>query len=177
EAWAAGRLWGPLRFGHGSGRDWLFGVVRNGAVPPPSELAAHDLGAEADDWAALVERARDTDPSRSDDSLTGSVDGPAQGEAIQGKLLVRGWARTEEEDLKVSFLLDGQLRQPASFRRVARPDVANALPRLGTCEAAGYEAVFPFGPADGGKREVQAIFRTRDGRFRLYPVRTFTWRP
>ncbi len=177
EARAAGRLSGPLRFGHGNGQDWLFGVVKNEAVVPPSELAAHDLGAEADEWAVRVERARDTDPSRNDDSLMGSVDGPAEGDAVQGKLLVRGWARTEEEDLEVSFLIDGEIRVPASFRRVSRPDVARAFPRLGTCASAGYEAEFPFGTGDEGKRELQALFRTRDGRFRLYPVRTFSWRP
>lgn len=177
EARAAGRLWGPLRFGHGNGQDWLFGVVKNEAVVLPSELAAHDLGAETDEWAVRVERARDTDASRIDDSLTGSVDGPAEGEAVQGKLLVRGWARTAEEDLKVSFLIDGEIRLPASFRRVSRPDVAMALPLLGTCDAAGYEAEFPFGAGDEGKRELQALFRTRNGRFRLYPVRTFSWRP
>jgi hypothetical protein len=177
EARTAGRLSGPLRFGHEKGQDWLFGVVRNGAVAPPSELAAHDLGAEANEWAALVEGTRDTDPSRSDSSLIGSVDGPAQGEVVQGRLLVRGWARTVEEDLKVSFLLDGHLRQPASFRRVARPDVAKAFPRFGTCETAGFEAELPFEPGDAGTRELGAILRTRDGRFRLYPVRTFTWRP
>jgi hypothetical protein len=177
EARAAGRLSGPLRFGHGNGQDWLFGVVKNEAVVPPSELAAHDLGAEADEWAIRVERARDTDASRIDDSLTGSVDGPAEGESVQGRLLVRGWARTEEEDLEVSFLIDGEIRVPASFRRISRPDVAMALPLLGTCDAAGYEAEFPFGAGDEGKRELQALFRTRDGRFRLYPVRTFNWRP
>ena len=177
DARAAGRLWGPLRFGHGNGHDWLFGVVKNGAMARPSELAAHDLGAEAYEWAARVDRARDTDPSRIDDSLIGSVDGPAEGDAVHGKLLVRGWARAEDQDLGVSFLLDGDLRMPASFRRVPRPDVANVLPRLGKCESAGYEAEFPFGPGDGGETELQVIFRARDGRFRLYPVRTFTWKP
>jgi hypothetical protein len=105
------------------------------------------------------------------------VDGPAEGEAVQGRLLVRGWARTEEEDLGIAFLIDGEIRMPSSFRRVSRPDVANAFPRLGTCATAGYEAEFPPGAGDEGKRELQALFRTRDGRFRLYPVRTFSWRP
>jgi hypothetical protein len=177
EARAAGQLSGPLRFGHGRGHDWVFGVVRNGAVAPPSEIAAHDLGAEADEWAAIVEGTRDTDLSRNDDSLVGSVDGPPEGGTVQGKLVVRGWARAEGEDLKVSFLFDGEFRLPASFRRVSRPDVAMAFPRLGTCETAGYEAEFPFGPGDDGKRDVRAVFRTRDGRFRLYPPRSFTWEP
>ena len=41
----------------------------------------------------------------------------------------------------------------------------------------GYEAEFPFEQGDDGTRELRAIFRARDGRFRIYPVRTFTWGP
>jgi hypothetical protein len=115
--------------------------------------------------------------SRADESLVGSVDGPSEGEVVRGRLLVRGWARSEEEDLQVSFLFDGELRVPASFRRVSRPDVAHAFRRFGTCETAGYEAEFPFGPGDEGKRELRAVFRTRNGRFRLYTIRAFRWGP
>ncbi|MCL4810135.1 MAG: hypothetical protein KJ062_20440, partial [Thermoanaerobaculia bacterium] len=60
---------------------------------------------------------------------------------------------------------------------VPRPDVARALPGLGPCESAGFEATFPFQPGDEGRREIRAVFRSPDGRHRVYPVRTFTWRP
>lgn len=115
--------------------------------------------------------------AREDASLVGSVDGPVEGEVVQGRLLLRGWARSGAEDLPVSFLFDGELRPPATLRRVPRPDVANAFPELGPCETAGYEAEFPFEPGDDGTRELRAIFRARDGRYRIYPVRTFTWGP
>jgi hypothetical protein len=112
-----------------------------------------------------------------DESLSGSVDNPAEGEVVRGRLLARGWARNEEEDIQVSFLADGELRLPASFRRASRPDVANAIPRFGPCETAGYEAEFPFGPEDQGKRELRVVFRTADGRYRIHPIRTFSWQP
>lgn len=114
-------------------------------------------------------------PKKLDDSLVGSVDNPADGEVVHGNLLVRGWARSEDEDYEVTLLLDGELRKPSAFRRVPRADVAAAFPRFGLCETAGYEAEFPFEPGDEGRREIRAVFRARDGRVRLYPIRTFRW--
>ncbi len=117
------------------------------------------------------------DPSREDETLPGSLDEPGQDEVARGELLVRGWARSERDDLEVAFLLDGEVRAPSTFRRVPRPDVARALPGLGPCERAGFEATFRFQPGDEGRREIRAVFRSPDGRHRVYPFRTFTWRP
>ena len=69
------------------------------------------------------------------------------------------------------------MRTPDAFRRVPRPDVARALPRLGDCGTAGYEAEFAFAKGDEGKREIRAVFRASDGRYRYYPLRAFDWQP
>lgn len=120
---------------------------------------------------------RELAPARLDDSLLCSLDNPEEGQVVKGALRVRGWAREPGEDLEVTLLLDGELRPPAVFRRVPRGDVANAIPRLGACDTAGYEAEFAFEPGDEGTRELRAVFRTKDGRFRLYPIRSFRWEP
>jgi len=69
------------------------------------------------------------------------------------------------------------MRTPDAFRRVPRPDVARAIPRLGDCGTAGYEAEFDFQKGDEGRREIRAVFRAADGRYRYYPLRTFDWQP
>lgn len=161
----SGRLRFVGRF-DGRRRNHLYAVTRTepgpaGALPPWSLHAA----------------LPGIDPSKGDDSLSGAVDGPPQDGTVRGDLVVRGWARTEEGDLAVAFLFDGEVRTPATFRRVPRPDVERVLHRLGSCDAAGYEATFPFAPGDEGRREIRAIFRAPDGRYRLYPIRAFTWGP
>ena len=174
---SSGRLAGPLRFPHERGSDWVIGVVGNGALARPLELAEHDPGREQRAWEALVAGAVAVAPSMRDDTLPASVDGPAEGAVVKGRLVVRGWGRLADEDLGISLLVDGVVRVPASLRRVPRPDVATALPHLGPCATAGYEAELPFEPGDDGPRELRIVFHARDGRYRLYPVRTFTWAP
>jgi hypothetical protein len=110
-------------------------------------------------------------------SLTGSVDDPAPEIAIHGRLLVRGWARIPGEDLAVSVFIDGEERTPAVFRRVLRDDVARALPRMGDCSAAGYEALYDPQPGDAGTHELLVLFRAKDGRYRPYTRQPFTWGP
>jgi hypothetical protein len=161
----SGRLRFVGRF-DGRRRNDVYAVARvepgsAGALPP---------------WS-LASALAGIDPSREDDTLPGSLDGPAQDGVVRGDLLVRGWARSEHDDLETVFLFDGEVRTPATFRRVPRPDVARALPRLGACESAGFEATFPFQPGDEGPREIRAVFRSPDGRHRLYPLRAFTWEP
>lgn len=108
-------------------------------------------------------------------SLRGSMDEPVEGQRVVGDLLVRGWAREEGEDLRVDVLVDGVEVGPIEFRRVPRPDVAAALPAMGDCRWAGYEAVVarPAGLSAG--REVSVVFRSRDGRSRHYPGVKVRW--
>jgi hypothetical protein len=49
------------------------------------------------------------------------------------------------------------------------------VPSLGDCSSAGYEAHYAFRPGDEGAHEIQAVFLSRDGRIRHYPVRHFEW--
>lgn len=111
---------------------------------------------------------------REDPELIGSIDDPAEGAEVRGTLVVRGWARIPGEDLAVQVLLDGVERKPDEFRRTARSDVSAALPRLGSCAAAGYEARLALEPGDEGPHELSVVFRTRDGRVRHYPGRRIT---
>jgi hypothetical protein len=108
---------------------------------------------------------------REDVGLTGSVDEPAEGAEVGGTLLVRGWARVPGEDLGVHVLLDGVERAPDELRRTARPDVAAALPGLGSCAAAGYEARVALGSGDTGAHRLAVVLRSRDGRERHYTGR------
>ncbi|HKC24318.1 MAG TPA: hypothetical protein VKF32_06230, partial [Thermoanaerobaculia bacterium] len=114
---------------------------------------------------------------REDPSLEGSLDEPAEDEVVKGELLARGWARIPGEDLYVTILIDGRVRKWRAAARVTRPDVASALPRLGNCATAGYQAFFPFQPGDDGRHEILVLFQSKDGRIRHYPIRHFIWRP
>jgi hypothetical protein len=110
------------------------------------------------------------------EALTGSVDEPAEGAVVSGRLRVAGWARIEGVDLPVTIYVDGIARTPATDVRVARPDLCAALPALGDCTTAGYETVFAFGDGDAGEHQIYAIFRAPDGRVRRYPTRSFVWK-
>jgi len=114
---------------------------------------------------------------REDEFLIGSIDDPAEGAVVKGGLLVRGWARTPDEDLAVTVLIDGEVPEPASFKRVDRRDVCTVLPEMRNCATAGYEARFSFSPVDAGKHDLTVLFRSSDGRYRFYPARPFTWKP
>lgn len=74
--------------------------------------------------------------------LVGGLDEPAEGAVVVGELFVRGWARSGGEDLEVTLLIDGEARPPETSKRVPRPDVAAAVPGIGDCSSAGWEAVF-----------------------------------
>lgn len=113
-----------------------------------------------------------------DGALTGSIDEPREGATVVGPLRVTGWARASGEDLDVRLFLDGAIAE-APVGRVSRLDVQAAIPSLGDCSQAGWESVVEFPARYGapGEHELTAVFFTRDGRFRSYPVRHFTWRP
>jgi hypothetical protein len=76
-----------------------------------------------------------------------------------------------EQDLTVQVLLDGVERMPAELRRTSRLDVEAAVPGLGSCATAGYEARVVLGPEDAGARYLAVVFRSRDGSERHYPGR------
>lgn len=116
-------------------------------------------------------------PAREDPRLTGSIDTPAENETVAGTLQVQGWARVPGEDLRVTVYLDGVMREGARISRMPRPDVAAALPYIGDCSGAGYEAAIPFRPGDEGRHMIDVVFSSADGRERHYAVRRFDWRP
>jgi hypothetical protein len=114
---------------------------------------------------------------REDGSLMGALDVPAKDEVVRGTLTVGGWARNPGEDLAVTILIDGEERPRLDFARVPRPGLQAVIPQLGDCSTAGYRATYAFDPADEGIHEVIAVLRSRDGRERHYPPRTFIWKP
>jgi hypothetical protein len=135
-------------------------------VPPgrePRVLSAREL--------VLRRPPASTSGWREDPSLLGSIDGPAEGAEVRGTLLVSGWARVPEQDLTVQVLLDGVERMPAELRRTSRLDVEAAVPGLGSCATAGYEARVVLGPEDAGAHYLAVVFRSRDGSERHYPGR------
>ncbi len=113
---------------------------------------------------------------REDPTLLGSIDEPGEGAVVTGPLTVRGWARTNGEDLHVTVTIDGEERRFIKGARVPRPEVQAVLPSLGDCRTAGYEATYAFEAGDEGPHEIQALFRASDGRQRHYPPRRFTWK-
>ncbi|MFI5120278.1 MAG: ArnT family glycosyltransferase [Thermoanaerobaculia bacterium] len=116
------------------------------------------------------------EPALEDTCLTGSIDTPVGGETVAGDLKVRGWARVPGEDLRVTVRLDAVARENARVSRVSRPDVAAAIPSLGDCSGAGYEAAIPFRSGDEGRHMIEVVFTSVDGRERHYPVRSFVWK-
>jgi hypothetical protein len=164
---ASGRLRFIRRF-DGRSRNDLYAVVKTerGAI---SEMACP--------WRPVEAEPGGGPRGREDPELTGSVDEPLEGSAVRGALLVRGWARIPGQNLDVTVLLDGEVRDAISRRRPDRPDVASVLPYLGDCTGAGWEERYEFQPGDEGEHEIRVIFQARDGRIRQYPIRRFVWRP
>jgi hypothetical protein len=113
---------------------------------------------------------------REDSTLLGSVDEPAEGAVVTGPLTVRGWARIPGEDLGVTATIDGEERTFTKGARVPRPGLQAALPSLGDCRTAGFEATYAFEPDDEGAHEISVLFRAADGRQRHYAPRRFTWK-
>jgi len=163
---ASGRLLFVKRF-DGRVKNDLYAVVKN----EPEAKAFDPLP-----WTP----ARGPVPShaltREDSTLVGSIDEPAEGAVVTGPLAVRGWARMSGEDLQVTVTIDGDERIPVEGARMPRPDVQAAVPSLGDCRAAGYEAVYAFEHADEGAHEIQVLFRAADGRQRHYQPRRFNWK-
>lgn len=170
----SGRLLGPVRLAHRGGHDWVFPLAahRQGrALPASAEAPAR----AAADFRARALAAPDV-RGPSEESLVLAVDAPGEGSTVEGDLLVRGWA--EDADGPVAVLevtVDGERRDPLSLARVPRPDVASALPHLGSCEEAGYEARVAKLPGDEGRHVLGVSFLSKGGRFRRVE-RPFVWR-
>ncbi|HEX5856112.1 MAG TPA: hypothetical protein VFZ57_10875, partial [Thermoanaerobaculia bacterium] len=163
---ASGRLLFVNRFDRRL-RNELYAVVKN-------EPEAKTLGPLP--WTPLGGSLSSHALYREDGTLTGSIDEPAQGAVVTGPLAVRGWARTSGEDLHVIITIDGEERTFTQGARVPRRDVQAALPVLGDCRTAGYEATYAFEEGDEGTHEIQVLFRASDGRERHYPALRFTWK-
>jgi hypothetical protein len=116
---------------------------------------------------------------RVDTDLPAAVDEPAEGAEVRGALRARGWCAQFGGGAAdpVEFRLDGALLPRPAVSRFPRPDVAAAIPRIGSAASAGWEAVFPRGTASAGDHSLVVTFRTPDGRTRAYPARRFRWEP
>jgi hypothetical protein len=140
--------------------------------PPPPFLAARARGTRPLTATGLaLRRPPPSDPGWKEDlDLPGWTDWPPDGTAVKGPLAVRGWARSPGEDLDVVFLVDGEELAPAHFRRVSRPDVAAAVPRLAPAESAGFEATLPTEDVGAGVHRLQVLLRSRSGTCRHLPM-------
>jgi len=163
---ASGRLLFVKRF-DGRARNELYAVVRN----EPEAKALEPLP-----WNPAVGPLPAQALYREDATLPGSIDEPVENAVVTGPLAVRGWARIPGEDLRVTVTIDGEERPFVTGARVPRPDLRTALPALGECATAGYEAVYAFAPGDAGAHVLDVLFRYSDGRQRRYPPRAFTWK-
>ncbi|MDL2717383.1 MAG: hypothetical protein PT977_06485 [Acidobacteriota bacterium] len=169
KALRTGSLGPPLHFDHRGGDDWVFSLARTSSEDGTSGEAARRFLARADSNPP-VERFEESD-------FPASIDEPAEGQVVRGALTVRGWSQTPAGPVEiVEIRVDRDRRARASFARVPRPDVAAALPTLGSCAEAGYEAVFPMLSGDDGRHDVRVLFRAADGRFRTL-TRSFEWEP
>lgn len=151
----------PLDLPFFSRRDPLELTLLEVDLPPP--LDAPPADGVATPWVV-------------DPGLLGSMDGPVDGQEVIGDLLVRGWARVPGEDLALEIWVGNRQVLPPVLRRVPRPDVANAVPGLGDCSSAGYEAVLSRPPGIPEEVKVSVAFRSRSGRRRHYPGVTIVWR-
>ncbi len=116
---------------------------------------------------------------RVDTSLPVAVDEPAEGTEVRGALRASGWCAQFGGGAidPVEFRIDGALLPKPAVSRFPRPDVALAVPRIGTAARAGWKVVFPRGTASAGDHSLVVTFRTPDGRMRAYPARRFRWEP
>ncbi len=110
------------------------------------------------------------------DDLACSIDEPAEGRTVAGRLVVAGWARIPGADLSATVYIDGVARTPAFSRRRDRADVCTVIPALGDCATAGYEVAFDYQAGDAGRHDLFAVFRAPDGRVRRYPAQSFVWK-
>jgi hypothetical protein len=169
----SGALSGPLWFPHKGGDDWVFGVRKvRGDKPWPA--GGGDPAANATTLREHV-RAAPRYSSFEEGEFPAAIDEPAEFFVNRGPLHVRGWSQDGSGPGEiVEIRLGRDRRAPSSFVRAPRPDVARAVPALGSCEHAGYDAVLPFLPGDDGEHELVVVFRSSQGLLRTLR-RPFTW--
>ncbi len=176
RALTEGRLSPPLRFPHRGGTDWVFGVVavRGGrnwgpGAPGDGREDLEEFRRRAQSFPAFDGTLEPTIPA--------AIDSPSEGETVRGDLLIQGWSQNEAGACQViAISLDSDRREPGHLIRTPRPDVAAALPRLGDCSLAGYEARLPFLPGDEGRHDVRVVFRSSAGGMRTLS-RPIVWLP
>ena len=170
-------LLAPLHFDHRGGDDWVFSLVssRGHSAPSATEKEARLFLEHADAYPPIGHFEESDFPA--------SIDEPAEGQVVRGALSVRGWSQAPGANATpaaaaeiVEIRIDRDRRTRISFARTPRPDVAAALPALGSCAEAGYAAVFPMLPGDDGRHALRVVFRAADGRIRTLS-RTFEWLP
>ncbi len=174
EGLESGRLSGPLRFDHGGGTDWLFGVVAVRGAGGFGAPGGGDPGANAAAFRDEAAHAR-TVTGKEEPQLLCSIDDPAEGASVAGDLAVRGWAQETDGPLEVvDVLVDGERRPHGAVRRFPRPDVGAVLPRLGDVSAAGYSFTLARRPEDRGTATLTVRFLSRHGTWRTLR-RAFAW--
>ena len=85
--------------------------------------------------------------------------------------------RVAGQNLDVTVLIDGELRDAASRRRTPRTDVERAVRGIGDSSGAGWEERYELQPGDEGEHEIRVLFRDDRGHLRHYPLRRFKWKP
>lgn len=113
-----------------------------------------------------------------DEALVVAVDTPVDGAVSGDPLLVEGWCQEpgERPCSAVSFWLDGLPARVEGFERYPRPDVAAALPEMGSCERAGYRARLRRPRPGAESSRLFAVFHTGDGRWRKVGPVEVRWR-
>ncbi|HTO77391.1 MAG TPA: hypothetical protein VMQ61_15060 [Thermoanaerobaculia bacterium] len=153
--------------------------VRDSEIPL---LTARFLGRSGAASATAPEPSRVATPrphwtrdAAADDMIPGALDWPRPDSSVRGALRVFGWARSPAGPVDVQILISpGDRAVPAA--RVPRPDVCAALPSLGDCSQAGFEAALEPEPS-AAEHLLVVELKGPDGRVRrLGPVRFF-WRP
>jgi hypothetical protein len=112
-------------------------------------------------------------PDKNDESVPGWLDASPGGRSIRGPLEISGWAKSALGEVEVRVVLDdGRIATP---QRVARPDVARAVPELGDTSQAGFRTIFQSRDSTLADHAVAVEFRDPRGAVRrLGPIR-FRW--
>jgi hypothetical protein len=152
--------------------------IRDSEIP---RLAARLLGRSAPAAAPAREPSRVATPpphwtrdAARDDTIPGALDSPRPDSSVRGALRIAGWARSPAGPVDVQILIAPGDRV-LSVARLSRPDVCAALPSLGNCSQAGFEATLEPEPS-AAEHLLVVELRGPNGRVRrLGPVRFF-WR-
>ncbi len=112
-------------------------------------------------------------PEENDESVPGWLDASPGGRSVRGPLEISGWAKSSLGEVDVRVVLDdGRVAAP---ERVARPDVARAVPELGDTSRAGFRTILLPRDAAPADHAVAVEFRDPRGAVRrLGPIR-FRW--